>query len=76
MDDAMFRAFAIAGLRTGDIDEAQIVAAAEYADSKGDADTAHQLRCLLIRAGERDVGEVEREQARKRLHVIDGGNGA
>lgn len=70
----MFRAFAISGLQSGAITEDQIVEAAEYAKSKGDDDTAHQLMCLILRANETPASDYRADRARARFHVVDGGN--
>lgn len=71
----MFRAFAITGLRAGTITEDQIVEAAEYAESRGDTEAAHQLMCLILRANETPRAEFEAQKRRDQMRVIDGGAG-
>lgn len=73
--DKLFRAYAIEALRCGDMDPDTVDSAADEAEAEGDADTAHQLRMLIVEADTRRPTERVAERKRAGFRVVaDGGN--
>jgi hypothetical protein len=74
MDEKAIVALFTQMLRTGELAEGTVYAAAEECAAAGDRMSAHYLRCLAIQAGCSSATERAQIAKRAKFRAIDGGN--
>lgn len=68
----MLTAFLAHMVRTGALDDDDVIEVADGLEASGDEEAAHAMRCIILKAHETPQSEWEADRRRNRFHVIDG----
>lgn len=66
----MVRALLIQLLKSDAIDSDDVLGAADTLDEQGDAEAAHEMRCLIVASLAPDQSDWEADQRRARFRVV------